>query len=124
MDMDAVVKKRKAPTAEEAAEEHRAMMAAIDDYQKQFVLLAARAAKRAKARGPHFRKDVFRGKGSVGGEPSDALAVHPKQVEEAVKFCKDRGVPTEYTPGGRPVIRSIQHQREHAKIRGFHPKRD
>src|SRR5438132_7662035 len=34
---------------------------------------------------------------------SDALAVHPRQVREAVEDAKAKGVPTEFQPDGRPV---------------------
>ncbi len=50
---------------------------------------------------------------------SRALAVHPRQVEAASKAAKDAGVPTEFMPDGRPIIRSHQHQREYARTRGM-----
>lgn len=43
--------------------------------------------------------------------PSDALAVHPRQVREAAARDRLHGVPTEYLTDGRPVIRSRAHQK-------------
>lgn len=53
----------------------------------------------------------------------DALAVHPSQVEEAREDAKRKGVPTDFTPDGRPVITSAAHQKQYAKLYGFRPKR-
>lgn len=54
---------------------------------------------------------------------SDALAVHPKQVQEAMEDAKRKGVPTEFLPDGRPVLRTRQHRKEYLKAYGFHDKR-
>ena len=58
----------------------------------------------------------------VGIKPtlSEALAVHPAQVAEATADAKARGVPTEFMPDGRPVMRSREHQRQYLKAYGFH----
>lgn len=112
------------PTPAEIEEHERTIQEAQDEYVRQLALIGARSAAARKARGPHFARQTFRGVGSLGGVPSDTLAVHPKQVEEAIQFCKDRGVPTDYTPGGRPIIRSAAHQKAHGLIRGgYRPKR-
>jgi hypothetical protein len=50
---------------------------------------------------------------------SDTLAVHPNQIKEASDLAKKLGVPTEFLPDGRPIIRSTAHQREYAKKHGF-----
>lgn len=50
---------------------------------------------------------------------SDALAVHPKQVEEACEDAKKKGVPTEFLPDGRPVFTSSRHFRRYARAYGF-----
>lgn len=52
--------------------------------------------------------------------PSDALSVHPRQVAEAVADAKAKGVPTEFLPDGRPLMRSRAHQKEYIKAYGFH----
>lgn len=50
---------------------------------------------------------------------SRALAVHPKQVEEAREAAKRAGVPTDFLPDGRPIITSQKHQNEYAKSRSL-----
>lgn len=50
---------------------------------------------------------------------SETSAVHPDQVHEVTDFCRSRGVPTEFLPDGRPVIRSSAHKRAMAKVRGY-----
>lgn len=56
-------------------------------------------------------------------QPSDALAVHPKQVKEATEYARSRGVPTDYLPDGRPLVRSCAHQKALAKLSGARPMR-
>lgn len=41
---------------------------------------------------------------------SEALAVHPDQVAEAVAEARKRGVPTEYTADGNPVFTDRGHR--------------
>ncbi len=53
---------------------------------------------------------------------SDALAVHPDQVQEATEYLKKRGVPTEFVPSGEPIIKSRAHQKEILKVWGYHNK--
>lgn len=53
---------------------------------------------------------------------SEALAVHPKQVQEATDDAKKKGVPTEFAPDGRPVIRSRAHQKAYVKAYRFYNK--
>lgn len=62
------------------------------------------------------------GLSSIKPKASDALAVHPDQVAEAVESAKRKGVPTEFLPDGRPVIRSRAHQKAYLKAYGFHNK--
>jgi hypothetical protein len=50
---------------------------------------------------------------------SDGLAVHPDQVQEATDSAKREGVPTEFLPDGRPVMRSRAHQKAYLKAYGF-----
>ncbi len=50
---------------------------------------------------------------------SDGLAVHPDQVEEATESAKRKGVPTEFLPDGRPVMRSRAHQKAYLKAYNF-----
>lgn len=51
---------------------------------------------------------------------SDALSVHPSQVKEAMERDRAHGVPTEYTPDGRPIIRSYAHKRALMRSLGVH----
>ncbi len=52
---------------------------------------------------------------------SDAMAVHPKQLELARKLDRNRGAPpTEYDRQGRPVWTSEAHKREYNKAHGVH----
>ena len=50
---------------------------------------------------------------------SDALAVHPRQVEEARELAKRKGVPVEFQPDGRPVFTSSRQFRDYARKHGF-----
>jgi hypothetical protein len=54
---------------------------------------------------------------------SYGMGVHPKQRENAMKEARDKGVPTQYTPGGLPIIESVSHQKKLSKLYGFIPKR-
>lgn len=59
------------------------------------------------------------GKCGVTQKYSDALAVHPEQVEEARDDSRKRGVPTDFLPDGRAVITSRYHQKRYLKAYGF-----
>lgn len=50
---------------------------------------------------------------------SVALAVHSSQVGEAQADAVKKGVPTEFTPGGRPILRDASHRRKYLKAYGF-----
>jgi hypothetical protein len=60
----------------------------------------------------------------VGWVPiiSDALAVHPRQVKEAIADARAKGVPTEFLPDGRPVLSSRSHRKRYLKAYGFHDR--
>lgn len=65
-----------------------------------------------------------------GGDPlcafpplhSEALAVHPDQIPEAVEDAKRKDVPTEFDPEGRPIFTSSAHFRKYARAYGFRHK--
>lgn len=63
-----------------------------------------------------------RSKCAVLPKLSDALAVHPRQVKEAIESSVKKGVPTDFAADGRPVIRSRAHQKAYLKAYGFHNK--
>lgn len=91
---------------------------AMDEWNRRLAEAGERARKRKQQAVPYFTKNAFR-----RPQPSDALGVHPDQRAEAIQHAKDHGVPTDYTPGGRPIITSVGHQKRLAKIRGFVPRR-
>lgn len=76
-----------------------------------------------KARPPKKENHVVGGE-SPSGWPlhSEALAVHPSQIQEAIALAKSRGVPTDFDSGGRPIFVSSRHFREYAKRNGFRHK--
>lgn len=51
---------------------------------------------------------------------SDALAVHPKQVQQANDRAKRHGIKVEYQRDGRPVIPDAQNRYKLLKLEGFH----
>lgn len=53
---------------------------------------------------------------------SEALAVHPDQVEEARALAQHKGVPVEFLPDGRPRFTSSRQFRDYAKAHGFRHK--
>jgi hypothetical protein len=67
-------------------------------------------------------KEIAGGPTSLTGtvpHASEALAVHPGQVQEAAESAKKMGVPTEFLPDGRPIMRSRAHQKAYLKAYGF-----
>lgn len=46
-------------------------------------------------------------------QKSVALAVHPSQVQEAIDDARKKGVPTDFTPDGRPVFESRSHRKKY-----------
>lgn len=53
---------------------------------------------------------------------SVALAVHSSQVREAMEDAMKRGVPTMFTPSGRPILRDAAHRKAYLKAYGFHDR--
>lgn len=53
---------------------------------------------------------------------SEALAVHPDQIQEATADAKAKGVPVEFDRNGRPVFTSSRQFRAYAKAYGFRHK--
>ena len=69
------------------------------------------------------------GSGIPGGTPcsgwpmlSEAAAVHPEQVEEAIQSARAKGIPTEFIPDGRVIFRDRAHRRAYLKAYGFHDR--
>lgn len=53
---------------------------------------------------------------------SDAMAVAPSQIPEMLRESKARGVPTEYTKDGQPILRYREHRSEYMKSFGYHDR--
>ena len=53
---------------------------------------------------------------------SDAMAVHPDQVPEAIADAKKKGVPTDFLADGRPIFVSRAHQKRYIRAYGFYNK--
>jgi len=50
------------------------------------------------------------------GQKSDALAIGPSQIPEAMVFNKAHGVPTtEYDKVGRPIFKSMRHRAKYGR---------
>lgn len=50
---------------------------------------------------------------------SVALAVTSKQVKSAQEDSVKKGVPTEFTKGGRPILRDAAHRKQYMKAYGY-----
>ena len=58
-------------------------------------------------------EDSWRNRASI------AMAVHPKQVEEAKRLAKLNGCNTDYRKSGEPMIKDRGHYKRHQKAMGF-----
>ena len=50
---------------------------------------------------------------------SDALKVHPKRRQEAIDDAVKKGVPTEFTAMGQPILRDREHRRQYLRAYRF-----
>ena len=64
------------------------------------------------------------GAGLIGWKElhSDALGVHPEQIQEARENAIEKGVPTEFLPDGRVIFTSRSHRRAYLQAYGYHDK--
>ena len=53
---------------------------------------------------------------------SDALAVHPKQIGEAVEDARRKGVPTDFDRSGRPIFGDRDHKKRYCQAYGFYDR--
>lgn len=53
---------------------------------------------------------------------SDAMAIHPEQIPQAMEHDRAHGVPTEYDGDGCPILTSPDHQRRYMNMLGFHQR--
>lgn len=51
-----------------------------------------------------------------------SAAVTKKRRKTMIEECAKRGVPTEYTAGGRPVIRDAAHRKQFMRAFGYHDR--
>lgn len=51
---------------------------------------------------------------------SNSMAVHPVQIDSMRQKARQRGVPTEFTPDGRPVLQDRGHARRFRKAFDFY----
>ena len=62
----------------------------------------------------------------AGGEAwpmlSEAMGVHPSQIPEMRRQAKHRGVPTDFTPDGRVILRNRAHRKKFGEAFRFFDK--
>lgn len=69
-----------------------------------------------------YQRDLaaeWRGQKSNFGEwpiLSDSVGVHPDQVKEAEAHAREHGVPTDFTPDGRAVLRNKGHRKRYCEL--------
>jgi hypothetical protein len=51
-----------------------------------------------------------------------ALAVSSKQVKEAQEDSVKKGVPTQFTKSGRPILRDAAHRKAYLRAYGYHDR--
>lgn len=68
--------------------------------------------------------DVGDGQGLIGWNKlrSDALAVHPRQIKEAMDDAKKKGVPVDFLSDGRPEFTSREQRANYMRAYGFFDK--
>ena len=49
---------------------------------------------------------------------SDAMAVHPDQIQETREHAARHGVPTDFVPDGRPILLSRNHRKRYGELIG------
>ncbi len=52
-------------------------------------------------------------------QKSEALAVHPDQIGEATEVARQKGVPTEHDPQGRPIFTDRNHRKRYCAAFGY-----
>ena len=88
------------------------------DAHGYIVLDDGRAARR------DYMAESTVGTPALAGWPkaSEALAVHPDQIEEARRDARFKGVPTEFDGVGRPVFENASHQSRYVRAYGYFNK--
>lgn len=95
-------------------------------HRHEKVLPAADAGKKQKCRQCNrvAERDYVAEHGGYRHKPgnwpmaSEAMAVHPDQISEAVEEARKIGVPTEFTREGSPVFTGPDHRRKYCEAHG------
>lgn len=53
---------------------------------------------------------------------SDALSVHPDEIEAATKEAREMGVPTEFDKAGRPIFTDPRHRKKYCEKSGYYDR--
>jgi hypothetical protein len=75
-----------------------------------------------------YKRERNTGRAGNGNRPwskplaSEALAVNPKQIKEAVEDARVKGVPTDFDGAGRPLFRDRKHRRQYMQVYGFYDR--
>ncbi len=65
-------------------------------------------------------QECLAGQSSAGWpKTSDSLAVHPKQIQQAMEKARLLGVPTNYTALGQPILTDPGHQKKLTHALGY-----
>ncbi len=85
----------------------------LADYYAELAAIAAKAKEDARPLKSRAR--------CTSGYPrlSHAMGVHKTQVDEAKAKDAAMGVPTDYSPDGRPEFRTRGHQKKWLKAHGY-----
>ena len=51
---------------------------------------------------------------------SDAMKIHPQDVEAHMEHCKKAGIPTDFTAKGQPILRDRAHRKEYMQSFGLY----
>lgn len=73
--------------------------------------------------GPHdtpHPRDCWAQKGGRWPILSDSIGVHPDQIEEARAESIRIGIPTDFTPDGRAILRTPGHRKRYVQAHGMH----
>lgn len=68
---------------------------------------------------PPKREERILHRGAWTPLASEALGVHPKQINEAKKDAAEKGVQTDFTPDGRPLFRDRDHRNRYLSAYGY-----
>lgn len=102
-------------------EEYRVVYPLEHTGPRHFLGGAILSAEEYAAVDPLAPRNVASADGLITFQPvhSLSLRVRPDQIEEARQVAKHKGVPTDFTPDGRPIFNSSRHMRTYAIRHGY-----